>query len=77
MIRKTISLTQPQAEFLAQHQHYGFKDGSEMVRAALGLLQETFETKSLWESAEIYAQVYATDVDLQEITVAAQAGWPE
>jgi hypothetical protein len=48
-----------------------------MVRAALLQLQKEVERRSLELSAELYAEVYEEDTDLQELTETALAEWPE
>ncbi len=77
MQQAKFSLTVSLLEFLRNYQFYGFKDKSSMVRAALVRLKEEFETKSLEQSADLYADIYETDKELQELTYVAVAGWPE
>ncbi|GAB4432021.1 MAG: hypothetical protein Kow0031_13340 [Anaerolineae bacterium] len=77
MQQAKFSLTSPLVEFLNNYQHYGFKDKSSMVRAALAELKKELELQSLKESAEMYAALYEEDEDLQELTAAAITDWPE
>jgi hypothetical protein len=77
MQQAKFSLTSSLVEFLGNYQHYGFKDKSAMVRVALLQLQKEFEQRSLEQSAELYAELYEEDTDLQELTEAALAEWPE
>jgi Arc/MetJ-type ribon-helix-helix transcriptional regulator len=77
MQQAKFSLTHSLVEFLGNHERYGFKDKSAMVRAALSQLQEEFEQRQLEQSAELYAEIYKKDADLQELTEAALAEWPE
>ena len=63
--------------FLSNYKFYGFKDKSSMVRAALLRLKEEFELKTLRQSANLYAEIYEEESDLQELTEAAVVGWPE
>jgi len=77
MRQAKFSLTFPLIEFLNNYKFYGFKDKSSMVRAALLRLKEEFETNSLKQSADLYAEVYEADGDLQELTETAIEGWPE
>ncbi|MBK8046753.1 MAG: hypothetical protein IPK16_06295 [Anaerolineales bacterium] len=77
MQQTKISLTPPLSDFLGEYKRFGFKDKSDMVRSALNRLRAELETQSLRESAELYAAIYASDRDLQELTNAAQDGWPE
>ena len=48
-----------------------------MVRAALSHLKEELELQSLKQSADLYAEVYAEDPELKELTETAISGWPE
>ena len=77
MHQAKISLTEPLVEFLASHKTYGFKDKSAMVRAALARLQRDLELEQLKASAELYAELYEDEAELQEITAAALEAWPE
>jgi metal-responsive CopG/Arc/MetJ family transcriptional regulator len=71
-----ISLTETLAEFLAEYKTYGFKDKSTMVRTALDRLKRELETQNLKESAALYAEIYESDSELQDLTEAALDGWP-
>ena len=72
-----FSLTQSLLEFLSNYRLYGFKDKSAMVRAALVRLKEELEAQNLRQSADLYAEVYEEEAELQELTETAIAGWPE
>lgn len=77
MIQSKFSLKPAQVAFLEQHQIYGFKDKSEVVRFALQSLQQSLEQKHLDESAELYAQLYEEDPQIKDLAEAALAEWPE
>jgi Arc/MetJ-type ribon-helix-helix transcriptional regulator len=77
MQQAKFSLTPPLVDFLNHHQTYGYRDRSEMVRSALQRLRDELELQSLRESADLYAEVYAEDLELQALTEAAIEGWPE
>lgn len=77
MQQAKFSLTFTLVEFLNNYKFYGFKDKSSMVRAALLRLKEELEMQSLRQSANLYAEVYEEDSELQELTETAIAGWPE
>ena len=77
MQQAKFSLTPPLIDFLGNYKRYGFKDKSSMVRAALLQLQEEMELARLKQSADIYAELYAEDAELFELTEAATADWPE
>jgi len=77
MRQAKFSVEERQSAFLEQHRAYGFKDKSSMVRAALDRLMEELELQSLKESADLYAEIYETDRELEELTDTAISGWPE
>ena len=77
MRQAKFSLTLSLIEFLNSYKFYGFKDKSSMVRAALLRLKEELELQNLKQSANLYAEVYEEDTELQELTEVAVTGWPE
>nr|AGC72702.1 hypothetical protein [uncultured bacterium A1Q1_fos_2111] len=77
MQQAKFTLTPPLVDFLGNYKRYGFKDKSSMVRAALLQLQEEIEQEKLQQSADLYAELYAEDAELFELTEAAVADWPE
>ncbi len=48
-----------------------------MVRSALQQMQEKLEQQRLQVSANLYAELYEFDTELQDLTTAALNGWPE
>ena len=72
-----VSLESPHLEFVNRHRAFGFKDRSSMVRSALQQMQEKLEQQRLQASAELYAEAYESDIELQDLTTAALNGWPE
>ncbi|MGI8641140.1 MAG: hypothetical protein ACR2MG_14490 [Pyrinomonadaceae bacterium] len=77
MVQTNVKIEETQAEFLNHYSQYGFKDKNELVREALNRLREDLEQKSLRESAELYAEIYRNDSDLQELTESALLDLPE
>ena len=77
MQQAKFSLTSPLVEFLSNHKRFGFKDKSSMVQASLQRLKEELELQNLRQSADLYAEVYEHDTELQEVTETAITGWPE
>jgi hypothetical protein len=77
MVQTDVKIEETQAEFLNHYSRYGFKDKNELVREALNRLREDLEQKSLRESAELYAEIYQNDADLQELTESALLDLPE
>ena len=67
MKEQTFTLDESQIKFLELCQNYGFKDPSELVRIAIQRLQLALEVQQLEESAMLYAEVYAEDIELQEL----------
>ncbi|WP_293339829.1 hypothetical protein [Microcoleus sp. CAWBG58] len=74
MVQAQFSLDESLWAFVQRSQQYGFQDRDELIRVALGKLQQ--ELDSLEMSADLYAEVYAEDGDLQALTDSAIAGWP-
>lgn len=62
---------------LSRYELNGCGDKSAMVSAALSRLQAEIELGSLQQSADLYAEVYESDRELQTLTEAALAAWPE
>jgi hypothetical protein len=77
MAHAQFLLEESHLEFLNQFQHYGFKTQDELVRAALNHLQKELELRQLQESAALYAEVYESDREVQELTEAAVVEWAE
>jgi hypothetical protein len=76
MIQTKFTLEESQIDFLQLFKRYGFKDKSAVVRSALDRLANELALEELRQSAEIYADLYETDPDLQELTETALQGWP-
>lgn len=77
MHQAKFSLTPSLIEFLNHYRQYGFKDKSSMVQTALLELKKEFEQQHLKQSANLYAELYEEDTELQELTQTALDGWPE
>jgi hypothetical protein len=77
MIPAKFSLEQSQIDFLERFKTLGFKDKSSIVRLALDKLHQEIERQQLEQSAQLYAEVYAEDEELQQLTDAASQDWPE
>jgi Arc/MetJ-type ribon-helix-helix transcriptional regulator len=77
MMQTNVKIEESQAEFLDHYSQYGFKDKNELVREALNRLRDDLDQKSLRESAELYAEIYQNDADLQDLTELALLDLPE
>ncbi len=77
MKEQTFKLDESTIKFVERCQEYGFQDPSEVVRTALQKLQLALEGDNLQESATLYAEIYESDRELQELTEASLAEWPK
>lgn len=77
MQQAKFSLTVSLIKFLNNYKYYGFKDKSSLVRTALLRFKEDLELQSLKQSANLYAEIYEEDGELQELTEVAITGWPK
>jgi len=75
MVQAQFNLDESLWTFVQQSWQYGFQNQDELIRVALGKLQQ--ELYSLEMSADLYAEVYAEDADLQALTDSAIAVWTE
>jgi Arc/MetJ-type ribon-helix-helix transcriptional regulator len=76
MTQAKFTLEQSQIDFLEQFKDRGFKDKSSIVRLALDKLAQELQQQELEESADLYAEVYLKDPELQRLTAGAIEGWP-
>ena len=70
-----LTLASEELAFTKRYAQLGFSSESEVVAAALRLLQaqiaQAERETALENSAELYAQIYAEDSELQELTASA------
>ena len=72
-----FTLEQSHIDFLEQFKDRGFKDKSSIVRLALDRLAQELTQQELEQSADLYAEMYQEDEELQQLTNAASANWPK
>jgi hypothetical protein len=77
MKEQKFKLDESQIKFLELCQNYGFKDPSELVKIAIQRLELALETEQLKESAMLYAEVYAEEIELQELAELGLEEWPK
>jgi len=77
MIQAKFSLEEEHVKFLNQHNNYGFKDKSSVIRKALTRFQREIEKEMMKMSADLYAEIYDEDEETRELTESAISGWPE
>ena len=77
MIQTKFSLKESQALFLSKYRDYGFKDKSAMLRIAIDQFKKRLEHEKLKQSADLYAEAYAEEDDLKQLTEGVADGWPE
>jgi hypothetical protein len=76
MIQAKFTVKESHIEFIEQYKQYGFKDKSDVVRAALDHLFSELTRQRLKESASLYAELYEEDDETKEWTDAALSEWP-
>ena len=72
-----VSIDEKQVEFLNEYHNYGFKDKSSLVRKAIDHFKKELEIQKLKKSADLYAEIYNKDSELQDLTKSALSEWPE
>jgi hypothetical protein len=77
MAQAKFTLDRSHIDFLEGFKDRGFKDKSAIVRLALDRLAQELERQELALSADLYAELYREDEDLQQLTDAARVGWPQ
>lgn len=77
MVQGKYSVREKQAQFVGRYKAYGFKDKSALVRAALDRFEAEVDKEMLKKSASLYAEVFAEDRQMKELTDSALSGWPE
>jgi hypothetical protein len=77
MVQSKFSVKEPQAEFLSRYKEFGYKDKSMMLRAAIDHFKQKLESDQLKKSADLYAELYGQDEELEQLTESAMDGWPE
>jgi Arc/MetJ-type ribon-helix-helix transcriptional regulator len=76
MPQAKFSLSEAQMDFINRHEAWGFPDKSALVRQALDQMQARLAQERLVESARLYAEVYAEEQNLRDLTEAALEDWP-
>jgi len=76
MIQTTINFNDSDLSFLNNFKQYGFENKSDLIRTALAYMKQKFAKNDLKESADLYAEIYNEDKEVQEMTKSAMSGWP-
>lgn len=77
MVPAKFSLSDAQVDFVNQYEVLGFPDKSSVVRAAIDQFQAQCQERRLQESADLYAEIYAEDEELQRLADITTEDWPE
>jgi hypothetical protein len=77
MLQAKFSVKETQAQFLSDFKAHGFKDKSEMLRAAIDAFKKELEREGLRKSADLYTEIFSENDELKELTETALTGWPE
>lgn len=56
------------SQFFRRIKQYGFSSKSQLVRTAIEKLRQELKTEELRLSTQLYAEIYAEDKKLQELT---------
>ena len=77
--RVTISLKKNWKRNIADNNpiRFGFKDKSSLVREAIKHYMKELEIQDLKQSADLYAELYDNDPEIQDLTDSALSEWPE
>lgn len=76
MVTARFSLTDEQLLLLSRHRELGFVDKSSLLRAALDQFRQQWRRDQVTRSAELYAELYEQDEELQQLTEQANQDWP-
>jgi len=70
MTQVKVTLKPDLLKFIDNYQQFGYKSRTQILNAAIKLLQQKLEEEEeeLIKSAQIYQEIYETDVELQELT---------
>ncbi|MDO9577557.1 MAG: hypothetical protein Q7J16_06690 [Candidatus Cloacimonadales bacterium] len=77
MIQVKISISNDLNDFANNFKSLGFKSKSSLFRKALEILISEYKKTQLDKSAELYSEIYSTDLELRELTESAVSDWPE
>jgi metal-responsive CopG/Arc/MetJ family transcriptional regulator len=64
-------------EFIDKYQQFGYTSRTQIINAAIELLQQKLEEEELSKSAQIYQEIYEKDVELQALVEEGLENWPE
>ncbi len=76
MIQAKFTIDAMLETFLSDGQPLGLKDKSALVCSALECFESEVEYQQMIDSAALYAELYAENEELQELTESALMGWP-
>ena len=77
MQQAKFSLSEAHFDLINQFEALGYADKSSLVRAALDRFGRDLSQQQIQDSADLYAELYAHDEELQELTEQAIPEWPE
>ena len=63
-----ITLQQANLDFVSHYQDYGYESKSAMVETAIAELEKKLESQRILDSAQLYAEIYREDEELQQLT---------
>jgi hypothetical protein len=76
MDTEAIQIDKTQSKLLDKYKEFGFRNRNELMNFAFSLLRTKIERKiELQQSAEIYAELYKKDEEIQFLTESAIIDW--
>jgi metal-responsive CopG/Arc/MetJ family transcriptional regulator len=77
MAQVKVTLKPDLLKFIDNYQQFGYKSRTQILNAAIELLQQKIEEEELIKSAQIYQEIYETDVELQKLVEEGLENWPD
>jgi metal-responsive CopG/Arc/MetJ family transcriptional regulator len=67
MTQVKVTLKPDLLEFIDNYRQFGYKSRTQIINDAIELLQQKLEEEDLIKSAQIYQEIYETDIELQAL----------
>lgn len=68
-MNKTLILTNEQIQILSKYHEFGFKNENAFLNYAILLVQKEIQRHNkLIKSADLYSEIYKSDIELQDLT---------
>lgn len=77
MAQVKVTLKPDLLKFIDNYPQFGYGSRTQIINAAIELLQQKLEQEELSKSAQIYQEIYETDAELQALTEEGLENWPK